>query len=346
MSDAPPVALLKQQPADFQVDEVLGFGADGSGEHDLLHIRKTGANTAWVAAQLARHAGVAPVAVGYCGLKDRQAITTQWFSVQLPGRRCDWRALRLAGVEILEVARHSRKLPRGAHRGNTFRLRLRSVRLAPAVLETRLTRLLAEGAPNHFGEQRFGRGGHNLGLAVQAQAGVRLGREQRAFALSAQRAALFNLVLDARLAEGSWTRLLSGERAMLDGSHSVFGPITPDATLAERCLALDIHPTGPLPGAGDSGTAAECAALEAALLQPQDGAVQWLSRQGLKAQRRALRVRVAQLAWAWQDPGGDPALPDLCLHFDLPRGAYATSVVDHLLGQPAGEWSELPADST
>lgn len=344
MSGEPPVALLKLQPGDFQVDEVLGFSADGCGEHDLLHIRKTGTNTAWVAAQLARHAGVAPVAVGYCGLKDRRAITTQWFSVQLPGRQCDWGKLQLAGVDILEVSRHSRKLPRGGHRGNTFRLRLRKVRLPPAMLESRLAQMRAEGAPNHFGEQRFGRGGHNLALAAQARDGARLGRDARAFALSAQRAALFNLVLDARIADGSWTRLLEGERAMLDGSHSVFGPVTPDATLTARCQALDIHPTGPLPGAGDSGIGADCAALEAALLQPHDAAVQWLARQGLKAQRRALRVRVAKLAWTWQDAAGG-ALPDLSLVFDLPRGAYATSVVDHLLGQTAGDWSELAPDS-
>lgn len=83
-----PVArgVLRAHPGDFEVEEVLGFEPDGSGEHVLLWIEKTGANTDWVARQLARAAGVAPMAVGYAGLKDRHAVTRQAFTVQLAGR--------------------------------------------------------------------------------------------------------------------------------------------------------------------------------------------------------------------------------------------------------------------
>src|SRR5262245_9538661 len=120
----PPVTgVLRSEPADFRVDEELGFAPTGSGEHAFLWIEKTGANTEWVARRLAEAAGVAPVAVGYSGLKDRHAITRQNFSVHLPGRPDpDWSALVIAGVRVLASSRHDRKLKRGTHRGNRFRI--------------------------------------------------------------------------------------------------------------------------------------------------------------------------------------------------------------------------------
>ena len=116
---------MRASPEDFEVDEMLGFEADGAGEHAWLHIEKRAANTEWVAQQLARAAGVAPMAVGFSGLKDRHAVTRQTFSVHLPGRADpDWQALEIEGVRILESGRHSRKLKRGVHRSNRFRIRL------------------------------------------------------------------------------------------------------------------------------------------------------------------------------------------------------------------------------
>lgn len=125
----PLVARYKQEPADFRVQEILGFDADGEGEHWLLAIEKEGHNTEFVASALARHAGVAPVAVGFAGRKDRHARVVQHFTVHAPRLTADhWRGFSHPGVRILSVARHRRKLPRGAHRGNAFVVRLRQVR--------------------------------------------------------------------------------------------------------------------------------------------------------------------------------------------------------------------------
>ena len=113
----------------FDVTEDLGFDLSDDGEHDFLWIEKRDANTAWVARQLARHAGVSARDVGYAGLKDRQAVTTQWFSIHLPGRSDpDWAALDEPQIQVLECTRNRRKLRRGVHRANRFRLRLRSLR--------------------------------------------------------------------------------------------------------------------------------------------------------------------------------------------------------------------------
>ena len=184
---------IRERPEDFVVDEVLGFEPSGDGEHDLVKVRKTSANTAWVARQLASFAGIPARDVGYCGLKDRHAVTTQWFSVRRIGSN-DWDAFEAEGVEILGAEPHRRKLRRGAHRGNAVRIVLRSTgdQPAPSAVDERLRRIEQAGIPNYFGEQRFGRGGTNIHTAERLFAGQRMKRDQRSMALSAARSFLFN----------------------------------------------------------------------------------------------------------------------------------------------------------
>ena len=121
-------ARVRAHPEDFQVEEVLGFEPDGEGYHALLQIRKRDTNTQWVARRLADLAGVRNVDVGFSGLKDRNAVTTQWFSVNLTGAaEPDWQRLAPDDLVILSVTRQRRKLRRGVHRANRFRLVLRDL---------------------------------------------------------------------------------------------------------------------------------------------------------------------------------------------------------------------------
>src|SRR5690606_10303247 len=239
-------ARIRVAPEDFDVTELDGFEASGAGEHLVLTIEKRSMNTAFVARLLAEWAGVDERAVGYAGLKDRHAVTRQRFSVQLPGREAP-------GVEALERddpatgqrlrvlghARHSRKLPRGALAGNRFALVLRGVEGEPAAIEARLRAIAGRGVPNYFGGQRFGHAGGNVGKALRMFAGARVKRDERALLLSAARSALFNRVLAARVAGGSWDRGLDGEAWMLDGSRSVFGPEPWSDALAARLERFD-----------------------------------------------------------------------------------------------------------
>lgn len=315
---------LRVEPADFRVDEVLGFEPSGDGEHAFLEIEKTAANTAWVARQLARELGVAPVAVGYCGLKDRHAITRQAFSVHL-GRRADpdWQALSIPGVRVISTTRHARKLKRGAHRGNRFVIRLREVTGERSRLGAVLALVEREGVPNYFGEQRFGHDGDNLASARRLFAGERLRREERGIALSAARSALFNAALAQRVAAGNWNRALDGEVWMLDGSHSVFGPQAIDPDIRHRLEDCDIHPTGPLWGRGELRSADAVRAIEQAIAEADADLARGLENAGLEQQRRSLRLRVKELSADWQDM-------DLILAFTLESGAFATVVIREL----------------
>jgi tRNA pseudouridine13 synthase len=293
-------AQIRAEPNDFQVTERLDVDLTGDGEHDWLWIEKTGANTSWVADQLAKHAGVASKDVGYSGLKDRHAVTKQWFSVRRPtGEGTDWGALDIDGVTLLEQQRHQRKLKRGAHQANAFRIALRGdeVDAHRKALAERLEAMAVNGVPNYFGEQRFGRDGGNIALGEAVLAGRRVSRSKRSIGLSALRSLHFNNELSDRIEAGTWNRVLPGDKANLDGSGSVFDVEEVTDELSQRCAELDIHPCGTLP------------ALEAA---------------GVKAANRPLRMRLDRLQWEFADGS-------LWLEFRLGKGSFATSVLRELV---------------
>jgi tRNA pseudouridine13 synthase len=321
----PATARLRAEPADFRVDEVLGFEPSGVGEHAFVLVEKTGANTEWVARQLAQKAGVAPMAVGFAGLKDRHAVTRQVFTVQLAGRaEPDWSALAIPGVEVISATRHNRKLKRGAHRGNQFRIRLREVRGEHEAIEARIEAIRTHGVPNYFGEQRFGRDGGNVALAHALFEGRRLPREQRGIALSAARSELFNTLLARRVADGNWDHALDGEVWMLGGTHAIFGPEAWNEELAQRLASMDIHPTGPLWGNGELRSGGEVQALERAAIEPLAALARGLEQAGLNQERRALRLAAVQLGHVWEPEGA------LVLEFGLGSGSFATTLLREL----------------
>jgi tRNA pseudouridine13 synthase len=319
-------AVLRSEPEDFEVEEDLGFAPSGSGQHVLLRVRKRNANTQWVARQLAAAAGCRPAEVGYAGLKDRHAVAVQWFSVPRPRAALRWDEVHSAEFAVLESHAHGRKLPRGALAGNRFGVRLRAAdrdggRLA-AALAPRLEVLVRRGVPNYFGQQRFGRDGANLTATPDAPAGR--GREQRGFVLSAARALVFNAVLGARVSDGSWERLLPGDLAGLDGRGSVFAVSAADAALVERCGRLEVHPTGPLWGAGDPDTGLEVRALEQRVAAQLAVQCAQCAQAGMRQERRSLRLALRELRC-------EPEAEAVVLRFRLARGAFATAVLRELV---------------
>lgn len=319
---------LRADPADFRVVEIPVTEPEGQGEHLWVYVRKTGANTDWVARALARHAGVSPAAVSYAGMKDRHAVTEQWFSIQMPGMDApDWNVFAEPGVEILRMARHGRKLKRGALRGNRFSLVIRAFDGDQDCIEHRLGQIAAHGVPNYFGDQRFGRDGGNLAQADALFAGtLRASRTQRGLYLSAARSALFNRVLAERVRDGSWCAPRAGDVLQLDGRSACFVFDPDDATLAPRLEAMEVHCTGPLVGRGDTLVRDAALAAENVWLAPWRAWCEGLAKQGVEAARRSLRVRVADLEWHWNADERS-----LALRFALAAGSFATSVLRELV---------------
>jgi len=320
-------AAIRTVNDDFRVTEFLSFSPSGSGEHDWLWIEKDGANTAWLANELARHAGVRPVDAGYAGLKDRHAVTRQWFSVRRRSASgTDWSTFERDGISILEITRHDRKLKRGAHDGNRFRIAIRGRGFAGAGagIGSRLAAIGRAGVPNYFGPQRFGIDAGNLDLAAALFDGARLRRSKRGFAISAARALLFNRILAYRVADGSWSTVLPGDLANLDGSGSVFAVDAADDELERRAAALDIHPSGTLWGRGAPLTRGAVARLEMAATGTDVRFRSGLESLDVAASSRPLRLRVSSLSHELDDD-------TLWLEFTLPKGGFATSVIRELV---------------
>lgn len=303
-------AVIRSNADEFDVTEELAFEFSGDGEHDYLFVEKTNANTEWVSRQLAQHAEVAARDVGFAGLKDRHAVTRQWFSVPR-WHSPDWNRLEHEGVRVLELQRHHRKLRRGAHAGNRFRIVLRGALSQGDEFEKRLAVIASSGVPNYFGEQRFGRGGGNVALADDWARGKKLPRHKRSFAISTARSYLFNQFLDVRVRERNWDQLLEGDVANLDGTGSVFTVGGLDVDLTRRCEEMDLHPAGPLYGDGSSVSGVSAA---------HESWLAALTKARVKPANRSLRLRVADLNWTAADDS-------LVLGFSLGRGAFATSVL-------------------
>ncbi|HBI05656.1 tRNA pseudouridine(13) synthase TruD [Erwinia persicina] len=326
-----PVAsgVLKASAEDFRVIEDLGYAPDGEGEQLLVRIRKNGCNTRFVAEALAKFVGIHPRDVSFAGMKDRHAVTEQWFCLRIPGKITpDLTAFELTGVEVLESARHRRKLRTGALQGNAFTLVLRQISDRDAV-EQRLQLIARDGVPNYFGSQRFGHEGNNLTMAQRWAADeIRVReRNKRSFILSAARSAMFNQVVSDRLAQqGSLTRVLPGDALQLTGRGSWFVAEAAERdTLQQRVDASELRITAPLPGSGEWGTRDEALAFEQNSLSGEGALIALMDRERVEAARRAMLVIPRDLQWNWQD---DVTLE---VSFWLPAGSFATSVVRELL---------------
>jgi tRNA pseudouridine13 synthase len=330
--------VLRTTPEDFKVDEILGFEAAGAGPHALLVVRKRGANTEWVARELSRVANCKPFEVGFAGLKDRNAVTTQHFTVPLstPGNKprdaAEFAGLAGEGFEVLSANPHQRKLPRGALAGNRFDIVARSVDCDPAELNRRMSEIAVGGVPNYFGPQRFGRDAGNLAAVISAASAIAegrgrgrgRGRSDQGFMFSAARSLIFNAILAERVRAGTWNRLGAGDVANLDGRGSVFAVDMADATIEPRVAALEIHPTAPLVGDGTPMSSGEIAALEEGVAASFPEALAVIRAERMNAERRALRIRVRDLSHDYADGV-------LRVRFALDAGSFATTVLREII---------------
>lgn len=298
-------ATLKRLNEDFIVTELPLYQPSGEGEHIWLDIEKNGANTAFVAQQLAGAAGVQDVDVGYAGLKDRYAVTRQWFSIYLPkGDTPDLTRLEHPEFKVLSQTRHAKKLRPGDLQGNRFRIVLRDVTGEHGAIEANLEAVASQGVPNYFGAQRFGHGGGNVeqGRAMMAREIRVRNPKKKGLYLSAVRSFVFNEVLALRIEQGLWGKTLPGD--VMDGAG---------------------RPTGPLWGRGRVITTDQAQALENGVAERHATLCGGMEYAGLDQERRALVASLADMSWEW------PQADQLVLTFSLGAGTYATTVLNELL---------------
>ncbi|WP_448551695.1 tRNA pseudouridine(13) synthase TruD [Thalassotalea montiporae] len=318
-------AQLRTEHADFKVFELLPFAPSGDGEHLLLHIEKTGENTTFVARQLAKHFGVKDMQVTYAGLKDRHAVTQQWFGVHLPGKAIDDLSnLDIAGVKVLSYQRHNKKLKTGALIGNRFELTLREVSDI-ASIQHRFEQVTKTGVPNYFGEQRFGFNGGNLQKALSLFNGQKIkDKKKRSMYLSAARSYLFNQMLSERIVQNRFVTPMQGDVFMLAGSQSIFKATEQDTDLQARLDAHDIDMTASMWGKGELLTQHQAHQLEADIAAANPALADGLCTLGLKQERRRARLTMLNPKAEVIDER------TIRLSFMLPAGSYATAILREL----------------
>jgi len=298
-------ATLKLLNEDFIVTELPLQLPSGEGEHIWLEIEKNGANTAFVAQQLAEAAKVQERDVGYAGLKDRYAITRQWFSIYLPtGETPDLTQLQHPEFKVLSQSRHVKKLRPGDLQGNRFRIVLREVTGDRDAIEANLEAVASQGVPNYFGAQRFGHDGGNVeqGRAMLAREIRVRNPKKKGIYLSAVRSFVFNEVLALRIQQGLWGKTLPGD--VMDEAG---------------------RPTGPLWGRGRVITTDQAQALENGVAERHAALCDGMEHAGLDQERRALVASPMEMSWEW------PQADQLVLTFSLAAGIYATSVLNEIL---------------
>lgn len=319
-------ASIRNHNADFEVEEVLGFEPDGSGEHLWLWVEKSGQNTAYIGKQIARAFGVSAKSVSHSGLKDRHAVTRQWFNLPWPIKQ-DIPSVELADAQILKAVRHGKKLKIGTHKANRFKIK---IKLDQEVnLDDRLNAIAKYGVANYFGEQRFGREGANLDNAISLFKGEQTvkDRKLRSIYLSAARSYLFNEILTARIQANLFKPVL-GDAFILSGSNSFFVPDSIDAEINQRFESGDILLSGALAGAGEGLVFGDIQTLEDKVLTEQKLIAEGLAEAGLKQERRALQLPVHHLKWAYQN---EDAEFYLTVEFELSAGCFATSVLREIV---------------
>lgn len=319
-------AHFKYIPEDFQVNEFFDTPFSGQGEHILLRIEKSGLNTEEVVKSLASLINKPVKMISYAGLKDRQALTTQWLSVHAPGEEIPGiEQLSAPGWRILESTRHHKKLKPGFLTGNQFVIRLRDLTDEQAFLQ-RVEEIKKTGVPNYFGEQRFG---HNAGNLNKAEGMLVQGRKvkdrfRKGMYCSAARSWIFNLILAHRVREQNWNIPLAGDVMQLSGSKSIFVIDEVQEELIQRICNKDISPASPLPGKSKGKIQGEASVLINNIYAEWQSWVAGLERLGLEEAWRANILHTEQFNCVIQDGGAE-------LSFILPAGAYATAVLRELV---------------
>ncbi len=319
--------VLKEEPEDFEVEEIPEHEPEGRGEHVWLWVEKRNLDAYGLIEHTARALGIGPEQVGCAGLKDARAVTRQYLSVPAA---CQSRLAAVASdkIRVLRYACHFRPLHTGELLGNRFRLRLAHVRPGAEALAQPIVRaLMQQGVPNYFGMQRFGRGGETLrrGLLQLGAASSRRKSRVEKLEVSALQAALFNAYLAARLRAKSLYRVQAGE-LLLQTDTGLLLWAQDDERDQQRFMRREVVPSGPLFGSKVRRALPPCREREEAVLAEYGLSAQSFAGLGRSSPggRRPLIVFPESLSVEARGDG-------LWVSLQLPKGAYATVVLRELM---------------
>lgn len=201
LTHSPIQFYFKHSARDFVVDEIPLYEFSGEGEHVVVKVRKKSLSTWEMLTKIAQALDIKTRDIGYAGMKDKHAMTTQYISINKQHEeKLD--QLSIEGIKILEKTYHNNKIRTGHLKGNRFFIRLKKVTPADAKkIEQAVKHISKEGMPNYFGFQRFGndKDNHITGKAIIDGEHKERNKKLRTLMINAYQSDLFNQWLDKRL---------------------------------------------------------------------------------------------------------------------------------------------------
>jgi len=339
--------VFNSSARDFTVEEIPLYEFTGEGEHLVLQVRKKDMTTWEMLDALSNHVGIRRRDMGYAGLKDKHAMTIQYVSV-LAVYEEKLKAFEHEKIKILSTTRHNNKIRVGHLKGNRFKIRLKKVLgVQKDKLDSVLKWIKENGVPNYFGNQRFGIEGNNWEEGKKLCEGTLKMRDRktREFLMGSYQSYLFNHWLSKRmelnlllekfseaeaeqvmgLPEGSLKRtkeqpnffkLVEGDVMM----HYPYGRVFNVEDLgveAERFETKDTAPVGLLPGKKAKLSLSTAEMIEAPFVEEIS----------LNGARRYAWIQVTEITKNYVEEKAHYELS-----FVLPKGCYATNVLDVLKG--------------
>jgi tRNA pseudouridine13 synthase len=145
-----------QNRYDFIVEE-LPCNFSNSGNFMILKIKKEYLSTWELIDIISDKLDIPEHHIGYSGLKDKNATTTQYISIPVNKSR-DYEKLNSKNVQVIETYKHNQKLKIGDLVGNKFIITLKDIKPEQLhIIYQNLSKIQKHGIPNYFGYQRFGK---------------------------------------------------------------------------------------------------------------------------------------------------------------------------------------------
>lgn len=339
--------IFNPSSRDFIVTEIPLYEFSGDGEHLVLYVRKKELTTWEMIEAIAKFLDIKQAEIGYAGLKDKHAMTMQYIS--LPAKYAEkMMDFKHENIKILNSQKHNNKLRVGHLKGNHFKVRLKKVLgIQKDKLDSTLKWIKANGIPNYFGVQRFGNSGNNWQEGrdiIEGKLKIR-NRKNSEFLIGAYQSYLFNGWLSKRVElsilldkfseqeveqilnletdtlknvkkQKNFFKILEGD-LMMHYPHGRVFLVEDELGESERFSTKDIAPTGLIAGERVSLATDKAKIFE----EPFN----------LSTKQSGSR----RYAWIWVEEIKREYIEEKAqyeLSFFLPKGCYATNVIDVLRG--------------
>jgi len=322
---------IKITPEDFIVEEIPAYYPSGSGEHLFIHLTKKGITTKEVQKVIANIFNTKVKDVEFAGIKDKHAVTSQYFSVWLLDKQDPELVHKLEEelpVKINSYNFHQRKIKKGHLWGNIFNIKIRDIEadIDEAFRKTQqITKIIhQQGLPNLYGNQRFGIEGDNAQQGLEILKGQRKvpNKWLRQFLLSSFQSHLFNYYIVKRIEAGLLDTLMQGDLAKKHDTGGMF-VVEDKATEQERFDNKEICFTGPMFGKKMTPAKEEALEFEKSIMEENGVSTEEFKQVKVNGTRRT-GIILPEIESYKEDDG-------IRIKFNLPKGAFATIVLREIM---------------